>query len=142
MKQWVDNHYSRNLRLPEIHVFDRDTNAPPKYQGAIDTVNARGDGSWGALTSKRELENYYHPDAIQEVFGVTIAFADTDDVPTILSAAVNAEAINPYKTLGASRAKRVLSELATPKMTIARINAIDPANEIEGWLGQIAVRLS
>jgi len=142
LKQWVDNHYSRNLRLPEVHVFDRDTNVPAKYQGAIDNVNARGDGSWGALTSKREIENYYHPDAIQEVFGVTIAFTDTDDVPEILSNTVNAEAVNSYKTLGSSRAKKVLSELVTPRMTIARINAIDTTNEIEGWLQQIASRLS
>lgn len=94
------------------------------------------------MTNKREIENYIHPDAIQEVFNVTITFTDTCDVSTILSNKVNLDTTNPYFRLGGSRAKKVLNELATQRMTIARINAIDTSNEIEKWLRQIANRLS
>ncbi len=142
LKQWVDNYYSRNLQLPEVHIYDRDIATPPTYQGAVDGVNARTDGSWATLTNKREIENYIHPDAIQEIFGVTITFTDTCDVPTILCNAVNLVATNSYCKLGGSRAKRLINELATPRMTMARITAIDTANEIDNWLRQIGSRLT
>jgi len=63
--QWVDNHYLRNLGLPEIHIYDRDTAVPPKYQTAVNTVNARNE-NLGCTYTKRELENYIHPDAVVE----------------------------------------------------------------------------
>lgn len=94
------------------------------------------------MTNKREIENYIHPDAIQEVFNVTITFTDTCDVPNILSNQVNLDPTNAYFRLGSSRAKKVLNELATQRMTIARINTIDTTNEIENWLRQIANRLT
>lgn len=142
LKQWVDNFYSRNLNLPEIHIYDRDTDTPPKYQNAVNTVNSRSDGSWATLTNKREIENYIHPDAIQEVFQVTISFTDTSDVPNLLKNAVNADSSNPFYQLGESRAKKLLNELATTKMTIARINTIDPSNEIFAWFNQLKSKLT
>jgi predicted ATP-dependent endonuclease of OLD family len=142
LKQWVDNYYSRNLQLPEVHIYDRDIATPPTYQPAVDTVNARTDGSWATLTNKREIENYIHPDAIQEVFNVAITFTDTCDVPDILKTAVNLDTTNPFYKLGSSRAKRLMNEFATTKMTVARISAIDTANEIDNWLRQIANRLT
>lgn len=142
LKQWVDNYYSQNLELPEVHIYDRDIATPPTYQAAVDSVNARTNGSWATLTNKREIENYIHPVAIQEVFNVTITFTDTCDVPNILSNQVNLDPTNAYFRLGSSRAKKVLNELATQRMTIARINTIDTTNEIENWLRQIANRLT
>lgn len=142
LKQWVDNYYSRNLELPEVHIYDRDTETPPTYQTTVDTVNARTDGSWATLTSKREIENYIHPAAIEEVFGVLITFTDTCDVPNILSAEINLDTTNPYCKLSASRAKKLLNEFAVQKMTVQRIAEIDTANEIDNWLRQIANRLS
>lgn len=58
LKQWVAKHYLRNLRLPEVHIYDHDDATPPKYQPQCDSVNARDDKSWAVITSKRELENY------------------------------------------------------------------------------------
>lgn len=142
LKQWVDNYYSRNLELPEIHIYDRDLATPPTYQPAVDAVNGRTDGSWATLTDKREIENYIHADAIQEVFNVALTFTDSCDVPEILKDAVNLDSTNPFYKLGASRAKKLLNELATTKMTAARIAAIDTNNEIDNWLRQIATRLS
>jgi putative ATP-dependent endonuclease of the OLD family len=142
LKQWVDNYYSRNLNLPEVHIYDRDIAIPPTYQPAVDAVNARTDGSWATLSIKREIENYIHPDAIHEIFNVSITFTDTCDVPDILKTAVNLDTTNPYYKLGSSRAKRIINELATTKMTVARIAEIDTAKEIDNWLKQIAIRLT
>lgn len=142
LKQWVDNYYSRNLKLPEVHIYDRDIATPPTYQTTVDTVNKRTDGSWATLTNKREIENYIHPDAIQDVFNVAITFTDTCDVPDILKNAVNLDTTNPFYKLGSSRAKRLMNEFATSKMTVTRIAAIDTDNEIDNWLRQIANRLT
>ncbi|HHW4680387.1 MAG TPA: ATP-binding protein, partial [Xylella taiwanensis] len=91
LKQWVAKHYLRNLGLPEVHIYDRDDATPPKYQQECDAVNARGDGSWAVMTSKRELENYLHPDAISEGMpGIVVTFTDTCDVPSIVAQAVHA----------------------------------------------------
>jgi putative ATP-dependent endonuclease of OLD family len=142
LKQWVDNYYSQNLQLPEVHIYDKDIAIPSPYQSAVDTVNARGNGSFATLTSKREIENYIHPDAIQDVFNVEITFTDNCDVPNILKDAINLEPTNPFYKLGTSRAKRLLNEYATARMTVARIAAIDTSGEIYNWFRQIASRLT
>ena len=53
---WVNNHYLKGFGLPEIHIYDRDDESPPKYQECCDEVNSRGDGSWAVITSKREID--------------------------------------------------------------------------------------
>lgn len=63
---------------------------PPKYEHVCSQVNGRGDGSYATLTDKREMENYLHPDAIEEVYGFQITFTDTDDVPQMVAEAVHA----------------------------------------------------
>ena len=65
LKHWVDNHYLRKLRLPEIHIYDGDIE---KYQQSVEQVNNRTDGSKGFTTLKREIENYVHPTIIEQIF--------------------------------------------------------------------------
>jgi len=136
LSQWVNRNYLGNLALPEIHVYDRDTAIPPKYQSSVDAVNRRGGTSWATLTSKRELENYLHPDAIQEALGLTVSFGDTDDVPKLVADASRTQA-GPHGPLSVDRAKRLLNELATQKMTPARLAARDPQQEIASWLKRL-----
>lgn len=69
LKYWVERHYLQKLKTKEIHIYDHDVKT---YQQYIDEVNARSDGSWGKLTNKYEIENYLHPDAIKEVYGVDV----------------------------------------------------------------------
>lgn len=142
LNQWVDNHYTRNLGLPEIHVYDRDIAVPPKYQNAVDTVNARHDNSWATLTDKREIENYIHPDAVYDIFNVRITFGDMDDVPQILITVINSDPSNPYYQLSESRAKKILNSVCVEKMNSSRISAIDTNNEIINWFNEITSRLS
>jgi putative ATP-dependent endonuclease of the OLD family len=125
LTHWVNEHYLRPLGRPESHIYDRDV---AKYAQSVADVNARGDGSWAIQTQMLEVENYLHPDAIQEGLGLAVAFGDTDDVPAIVGAAGG---WNPSTT------KRKLARYAFPKMTAARIQARDPAGEVEGWLRRI-----
>ncbi len=129
LSHWVGEHYLRGLGRPEVHIYDRDV---VKYRSVVAQVNARTDGSWGVQTTKLEIENYLHPDAIQEGLGIAVNFADADDVPAIISAQTGWKA---------NTTKRKLAQYAFPKMTIARITARDPNGEIEGWLRRIGAML-
>lgn len=149
LKQWVAKHYLRNLNLPEVHIYDRDDATPPKYQAECDAVNARGDGSWAVITTKRELENYLHADAIAEgIPGITVAFGDMCDVPLIVAKAVHEassdakpwnDVLGDAKNLAdkVNRVKKRLNRDAAAKMTTARLVQSDTAGEITIWLRKI-----
>lgn len=150
LKDWVYSHYLRNLHRPEVHIYDRDTETPPKYQGACDEVNRRGDNSFALLTSKREMENYIHPDAIQEALGVNVTFGDTDNVPVIVAQAVHqdepsskpwVEVTDEKRKEKERKAKRRLNNEAVKMMTVERLNQIDPNGEVIRWLTEIADRI-
>ncbi|MFL9951968.1 ATP-binding protein [Paraburkholderia nemoris] len=153
LKQWVAKHYLRNLKLPEVHIYDRDDDTPPKYQPECDAVNARGDRSWAVVTTKRELENYLHADAITEgMNGIAIAFTDTCDVPLIVAQSVHessgsakpwVDVLADVKELAdkVSRAKKRLNRDAAAKMSSARLAQIDAAGEVIGWLKRIHAML-
>lgn len=153
LKQWVAKHYLRNLGLPEVHIYDRDDDTPPKYQSECEAVNGRGDRSWAVITMKRELENYLHPEAISEGLpGVSVTFTDDCDVPLKVAEAVHlgSGSVKPWvdvlsdpKELAdkVRRAKRRLNFDAAAKMNVARINQIDSSGEIIGWLKRINAML-
>jgi len=151
LNEWVQNHYLRPLGLPEIHIYDRDTQTPPQYQDACNAVNGRNDGSWATLTNKREIENYLHRDAIVEIY------ADIDPTDLQLGDQVNVSEVIARKVHKMSnpsiawdnldeekqkkkikREKKRLCDDVTSKMTIDRLNEIDPDSEIKGWFRKIA----
>lgn len=148
LRQWVEGHYLKSLRRPEVHIYDNDVS---KYQSACDAVNQRGDGSWATLTGKRELENYLHPEAIYEVYGVRVTFNDQDDVPLLVAETVhNADpSSSAWSSLTdekigkkVSKVKRRLNSEAAQKMTVTHIQEIDPDGHIESWLQRIASSLN
>ena len=65
LKHWVNNNYLRKLNLPEIHIYDGDKE---EYKQTAQQVNNRNDGSKGFTTQKREIENYVHPNIIEDIF--------------------------------------------------------------------------
>jgi predicted ATP-dependent endonuclease of OLD family len=144
LRQWVDGHLLRNIGLPEVHIYDRDMPKPDgtyKYQDAVNSVNARGDGSKAFLTVKREMENYLHPDALTETFAACalnpVVVNITDDCD------VEQEVANQ---LGCGKVQRRaikswLSQEAADRMTIARLDARNGKVEIVGWLTEIASHL-
>lgn len=154
LKQWVAKHYLRNLKLPEVHIYDRDDSNPPKYQGECDAVNARTDGSWAVITTKRELENYLHPDAISEgLAGIAVTITDTNDVPLSAAERVHraSSSQKPWADVVLDRkdlrdrinsVKRRLNREAATMMNPARLNQRDPQGEIVGWLTRIHTMLN
>jgi hypothetical protein len=138
------------LNCPEYHICDRDIPPPdpPKYHTYMADVNARS-GCKAVCTSRRELENYLHPDAIREAYAkqnialnLPASFSDFDDVPDLVAQAVHAAGGGAsWATLDKStqdkkrsKAKSHLNGGAVSQMTVARLAATDPNGEIIGWL--------
>ncbi len=126
---WVNGHYLRELGRPEVHIYDGDV---ATYAKSIAEVNQRNDGSWGALTRKRQIENYLHPDAIRAGLRLDVQVTDVCDVPEIVRLA---------KGWSRNTAKQHLSQWAFPEMTAARLRERDPDGEVESWLRRIGEML-
>lgn len=143
---WVNR--LEGFNLPEFHLFDRDDQPPARssHQDVVDRINKRGE-CFAALTSKREIENYLHPDAILQVYpGISIAVGDFDDVPALVAEQVHATSGSPAlwaslddkkRDKKVSRAKNRLCVEAAKAMTPSLLAQRDPNREIEGWLRQI-----
>lgn len=149
LKDWVNRHYLASFRRPEVHIYDRDTDDPPKYQAAADAVTARGDGSIAFLTQKRELENYLHKDAVRDAIGVSVDIDDAVSVPGAVAEAVHAQSApeTPWSLLGeesrkrkVSRAKRRLNDEVASVMTVELLTARGAYAEVAEWLREVEVR--
>lgn len=144
LKEWVNQHYLKNVGLPEVHIYDRDElkNGKYKYQDDKDAVNARGDGSIGFLTAKREMENYLHIDAISEAlqpvvgFNFTFALSDDCDVETEIKTLLNGQGKIQRRSI-----KHWLNEDAASRMNIDRLKDRNGYDEIKGWFTEIANRV-
>ena len=149
LKHWVNRQYLQGLELPEIHIYDRDSDH--EYQRQVDRVNDRPNDDWATLTAKGEIENYLHPDAIQGALGVTVTFGDDDDVPMIVARAMHEASESPRqwdevddddRAKKASRAKRRLCAEAAAHMTSEQLAERDPGGEVTRWLSRIAAAVA
>lgn len=148
LKHWVNKQYLANAGLTEVHIYDRDDQAAPKYGTQVDLINARGTADVAFLTTKREMENYIHPQAIAaENPAVRIAPGDWDDVPALVAEQVHAASGSPTawaaldaekRSSKSSRAKRWLNEEAMSRATREQLIEMDPHGEIAAWL--VAIR--
>jgi putative ATP-dependent endonuclease of the OLD family len=139
-------HRLAGLNRPEFHLYDRDEQPPQvsSHQAAVDDLLARG--ATALLTSKREMENYIHRDAVSAALGVNLAFGDFDDVPDLVAEAIHIAGGGQaaWNVLDAdkkrkkvSRAKRRLNIEAVAVMTAVLLTGIDPQDDVRGWLAEI-----
>ena len=145
LREWVNRHYLKNLGLPEVHIYDRDLtdeSGKCKYQAAADEVNARNDGSVAFFTEKREMENYLHLDAVNEVlepiFGFPMEFDLTDDCD------VESEIkrlLDGREKICRRSVKRWLNEDVAERMTPDRLRERGGYDEIRKWFEEIAKRI-
>lgn len=131
------------LGRAEFHLCDRDV--PPATfarQQALEIVNGRP-YCRAAITSKRSLENYLTPDAIEEAQGIRVGFSDDDPVPEVVASCLyqRQPRQRSWQELSArdrkrrrDKAKRWLNTLAVERMTPERLARRDPSGEVRGWL--------
>lgn len=155
LREWVQEHYLRTLQLPEVHIYDRDIDTPPKHQCICDEVNRRNDGSWATLTNKREIENYIHQEAIKQVYtainNIELEYDENSDVPELVAKHIHEASESETcwdgldgdkKDKKISKVKKRLCDEAASKMTYLHLEEIDSQGEIKSWLNQIGSRLN
>ena len=132
LKYWVEKRYLDNLHCKECHIYDNDVHA---YQKSIDVINARGDGSWGVLTQKYEVENYLHPDAIKQVYDVDVDTAQPKVPESFGKEYANKNGLDA--PMGPTKSKTYLTKVFVEGMNGARLAQIDPSGEVKGWFEKI-----
>ena len=135
------------LRLPEFHLFDRETQPlSEERRRAAEIVNCR-QHCRAAITTKRSLENYLHPDCLREVRGLALEIDDEACVAELVAQRLyasgenaNAWASVPYRSRRKlkERAKHWLNTAAVDRMTVERLRERDPKGEVQSWLRTIA----
>ena len=137
LKYWVEKRYLENLHCKECHIYDNDVKT---YQNSIDAINQRGDGSWGVLTQKYEIENYLHKDAIDKVYGVQVDTTQPN-VPERFGKEYAAKK-GLDAPMGATKSKSFLTKAFIDGMNGALLKEIDPDDEVKGWFVKIGALLS
>ncbi|NQV23017.1 MAG: ATP-dependent endonuclease [Rhodopirellula sp.] len=143
--EWISRFQS--LRLPEFHLFDRETSPETESRLATATaINVRP-GCRAVVMRRRSLENYLHPDAVTDVFGVVVEITPQCPVVQRLATALHRSGsfAVPWQELSRkgqhrlfNRLKRRLNTAAADHMTVARLQRADPAGEIHSWLAAIS----
>lgn len=140
LTEWVNGHLLRNIGIPEFHLYDGDVS---KYSDAVNEVNQRGGRHSARQTSKRELENYLHPDAISRVLSgpagveISVSFGDQDDVESVVANAMPDSNGNPRKKLERRALKHWLNHDVAAAMTASEFDAQDTDGELRLWLAEI-----
>lgn len=136
LKHWV--HRLAPLKIPEIHIADRDVKPPEvsPSQKAIDQLNQR-ENCEAYLTSKREIENYLHPDAISAGLGILVSFDEFDDVPELVENEVRRR---QRKDIG--DIKQALNTLAARSMTPMMLDSQDCDGDVRMWLSRVSEMLA
>lgn len=134
LKDWVNRRYLKEFNLPEFHMYDGDKRLTASADLAA--LTARGDGSRGLLTQKREIENYLHEDTLPPQVRGRFKITDDCDVEAEL-----ANALGKSK-LGGRKLKRILSEECAPRMTAALLKKRDAFAEVVSWLEGIGATMA
>lgn len=141
------------LSRPELYFCDRDVAPPhpPKYQDFVDAINER-DGCQAYSTSKLEMENYLHPQALKKVrTEVDVEFGPFDDVPEIVARVVHeaSESETIWDELSyekrekkVSKAKKWMNRDGVRAMTPELLEETDPDGEVLSWFRLIEERLT
>lgn len=151
LKDWVNSNYLQQLGIPEFHIYDRDDAVDPPYQSAVNQVVTRGNRHYAVLTTKKEMENYIHPDCIQRSLQVNIGpFQDFHDVPALVAEVIhNASGSQTLWTAldeknqksKQSKAKKRLNAIVGT-MTVAELQISDQHGEVIGWFQRMQSYLS
>jgi putative ATP-dependent endonuclease of OLD family len=127
------------LACPEIHLYDRESAAEAAQRTLAATrVNARANCR-AFVTSKRSLENYLHPRAIEAAGGGSFTYGDLDDLGAVVACdwymrTPQAPAWNEITPRARSRfiqrAKKWLNTIAVEAMTIELLREQDPQGDL------------
>lgn len=142
--EWISRFQA--LRLPEFHLFDRETSPETEHRLATAAAINTRSGCQAVVMQRRSLENFLHPDAVTQAFGVTIDITPQCSVVQRLATELHRSGsfAVPWHELSRkgkhrlfNRLKRRLNTAAADHMTFERIQQADFAFEIRSWLATI-----
>ena len=141
LKDWVQR--IGLLQQRQFHLYDREQEPETSVRRKLLALVNQRPGCVAALTKKRALENYLHPQAIMQASGIELCLTDDSDVPALLAQQMTGPSVWPQlSSKGQKRlrekAKKVLNVQAVPCMTAELLAAQDPDQELIGWLRIIA----
>lgn len=149
LKHYIEHKHLEGLGKPEVHIYDNDV---PDYRIAVATINGQNNPNKIAFnTTKLELENYLHHDAIIDGYranGINDLnlndLTDTQDVPLYIAEQMNRRTNNNWDTLDedkqkelASDKKKFLNTVAVEHMTIERLSNRNSYNDLVQWFNAI-----
>lgn len=149
LKHYIEQKHLEGLGKPEVHIYDNDV---AEYRGFVRRINEEANPNKIAFnTTKRELENYLHHEAIKEAYleagrlRISLDTLEDDlDVPMIIAEQVYIASGGDWtlntdenKKKLAGDKKKLLNTLAVEKMTIERIRERGGYEEICTWLNTI-----
>jgi len=135
-----------SLTLPQFYLFDRESHDVGQRRGEHVRLLNLVPYCRAALTSKRSLENYLHPQVIDATLGITLPIDDDTDVAGMAASAVYSanraeltwENLPPRsRKRRRDRIKHLLNGVAVLEMTADLLAQRDPTGEIRGWLSVI-----
>jgi hypothetical protein len=143
LKDWVTRIGS--LHMLAFFLFDREREPETNQRmQALQTAKLHP-GCVATMTSKRAIENYLHPAAIQEACGIDLAYDHETNVSEALALQLLAQGGGTsWRALPCKRqrrlhekAKKILNHKAVQFMTAELLAQQDPAGEMIGWLQTI-----
>lgn len=150
LKHYVNKKYLDGLGKPQVHIYDSDVDA---YVDTVTAINQEKDPlKHGFNTSKREIENYLHPDAIASAYqktgtsGVQLSnISDLDDVPRKIAKLLNSFGANDWNELSDEKKKRLsdkkkslLNTQAVEEMSVDLLKERSGYDEMCGWFRKIS----
>lgn len=143
LKDWM----RRITRLGKraFYLFDREQEPETSQRKQIVAAINDVPGSIAVMTSKRTVENYIHPVAVQQACGIELSFDDDTDVAGLLALELMRHSHGiTWSDLPSKRqrrlhekAKKMLNRNAVYFMTPALVAEQDRGGEIVGWLRTI-----
>ncbi len=135
------------LGLSEIHIYDRETVADSVLRFSAAAIVNRRSNARAFVMSKRSIESYLHPDAIEAAFRVRVTCSDDGSiVDEIADAVLNRTCPHLDRSQLSRRGrrrlklqiKRKLNHDVVSNMTPALLDESDPRGEVRSWLNAIA----
>ncbi len=139
LKHWVDNHYLRKLGKTEIHIYDGDKEENGRK---AEEINNPGDENKGFVIYKREIENYVHPEILEDIFrelnqNSLIDRNQSNCIDNWNKLDVSNEIKNKGVPLRGKKIKEKITTEGIEKMTLELFKELDAYEEIEQWFKAI-----
>lgn len=133
LKDWIDRYALKNTNALEFHLYDKDEDE--KYKSEIEEVNKRNDGSYGVLTSFREIENYVDKEILENEFHIKIEIKPNEnwgelDIPNVVKSKLRNH--RDEKSI-----KEEICGSCSKLMTKDKFEQLGVWEEVKGWFEKI-----